>query len=67
MKKISVSDIKGIRVGTSTTFHLESCVAVFNAASLASHVQSKYKEEGVRYSCTKDTANNSITIEAKKA
>lgn len=66
MNKLTVSEIRAIKPGSSTTFKLESCAAVYNAASLAGHTQKRYRDEDkVTYSCTKDTENNKITIEAK--
>lgn len=66
MNKLTVSAIRSVKPGSSTTFKLDSCAAVYNGASLVGHTQKKYMEvDKVKYSCSKDTENNKITIEAK--
>lgn len=66
MKKLTVSDIRSIKPGTSMTFHLDDSRALSNAAATAWQTQKRFRDEDkITYSCSKDTENNKITIEAK--
>lgn len=66
MKKLTVSDIRSIKIGTSVTFHLDSSTALYSAAALVSDTKGRYmSQDRKNYSCVKDKVASKITIEAK--